>query len=58
MKTHCQKCGEKFTSQEMKKFIEEAQYCEVIFTCQDCYEMEGNYEQGERDFYSDADAGL
>ena len=58
MKTHCEKCGSAFTKQEIKKLLEEAEICEPIFICQDCHEQQGNFEQGEHDYYSDADNGL
>ncbi len=58
MKTCCEDCGGKFTKKEIAKLQEEMEWCEPIYICQECYEMQGNFEPGEREYFSDADPGL
>jgi len=58
MKTNCQKCGCKFSKQEINSILETMQYCEPIFICDECYEDSQSMICYEHEQYSDADIGL
>jgi hypothetical protein len=58
MSATCIKCREPFSKKELKKFAEEAEYCEVRYICDDCFQIEEYSQNTPEETFSDADPGL
>ena len=59
MKSNCQCCGDKLSSKKITEIQEALEYSnDVLYVCDDCYDMQDNFESFESEDTFDSDSGL